>query len=92
MASCAACGKPISGGGAGGIRAKERRYHLRCAPDGLIADATDEWGAIFDRGIGYFLGKYSLLGEPKRGSRSVSVGHFADLGRKLLAESKRRNR
>ncbi len=91
MVSCAACGKLISAqGSASGIRERDQVYHIHCAPDDLLGDAATEWGAILDRGMKYFVKKYSIRKKP--GDRFAHVGRFSDMGRGITAELKKRQK
>lgn len=93
MVTCSACGKPISGKDRDlGIRERDQSYHIACAPDDLLDDAVSEWNAILDRGVVYFVRKYSVPGGPKSRNRAARVDSFADLGKRIIAESKRRSR
>ncbi len=92
MVNCSACGKTISGKGRDqGIRERELVYHISCAPSDLLDDAVSEWNAILDRGIKYFVRKYSPRAGKRSGGRATNVGDFADLGVALIAETKRRH-
>lgn len=93
MVSCAACGKLISTQErADGIRERDQAYHVSCAPDDLLDDAASEWKAILDRGLTYFVKKYSVQGRAKPGGRQANVGLFAELGKALAEESRRRKK
>lgn len=87
MVLCASCGREIS---TQGLRKRDHAYHLRCAPDDLLSDAGSEWQAIFNRGVTYFVKKYSV--RVKRGGRRACVDAFASMGEAMSAESKRRKK
>lgn len=92
MASCAACGKQVSTSRGGwGLRERDLVYHIRCAPDDLLDDATSEWDAILDRGMTYFVKKYSPEGRGPN-DRRQTLASFAELGGRISAESKRRKK
>lgn len=91
MVACGVCGKEIRrGGGANGIHERDQVYHIECAPEDLLDDAASEWSAIFRKGVKYFIKKYSV--HMKSGGRLAYVDRFADMGRGITAELKRREK
>lgn len=93
MVACASCGKQISTAkGPAGIRERDQVYHINCAPDDLLADALSEWDAILDRGLTYFVKKYSTSRGGGLRGRQAYVGLFSEMGRSMAAESKKRKK
>ena len=92
MAICSACRKQISGKeGDRGIRERDHVYHIACAPNDLLDDAASEWSAILDRGVRYFVKKYSPRGV-RPGGRAAYIDHFADMGKEIAAETSGRKK
>ena len=93
MVVCTSCGKSISTrGGVDGVRERDQAYHIECAPSDLLGDALSEWNAIYNRGVKYFVKKYSAQGGTGRGDRQGHVNLFAEMGKALAAESKKRKK
>jgi hypothetical protein len=87
MTSCRGCGQSLSPTAADpALRGGESSYHLRCAPDDLLATAAEEYRAIVRKGVRYFVEKYG--GEPL-GEGSVAQGFLA-LGDAVEEERRRR--
>jgi len=91
MVECNSCGKTISTRSGEGIRERDQSFHVECAPNDLLTDSISEWNAIYDRGVSYFVKKYSAQ-KGARGGQQANVGRFADIGKALVAESKRRKK
>jgi len=90
MTVCTSCGKKISPHSAEGIRERDQSYHIGCAPNDLLDDSVAEWKAIYDRGVKYFVKKYSTHVDTKSGGQRGNFSLFVDMGRTLTAESKKR--
>ncbi len=95
MVACKACGKKVATEAGGiGVRERDQAYHIACAPDDLLGDALSEWDAILDRGIKYFVKKYSVTDQKKalKLNRQSYSAQFARMGEALKNELRERKR
>jgi hypothetical protein len=87
LEACSGCGQPLLPTDPRPVlRSTDARYHLTCAPIGVLESAEEEYQAILRKGVRYFVEKY----EGSLDLKSDIGTRFLELGRALEQEHERR--